>query len=168
MTLTLRGQRVVLRAITETDLTLFAEMLREPSVARWWGDYSTDRLRRELVQDPSVEAFAVEVDGAFVGIVDFCEETDPDYHFAALDITLGASYHRQGLGSDALRTLIAYLAGERRHHRLTVDPAAANENAIRFYESLGFEKVGIMRRYERLPDGSWRDGLLMDLIVESQ
>jgi aminoglycoside 6'-N-acetyltransferase len=29
---------------------------------------------------------------------------------------------------------------------------------------VGFKPVGIMRQYERGPDGTWHDGLLMDLV----
>lgn len=53
---------------------------------------------------------------------------------------------------------------DRGHHRLTIDPAAANKQAIRAYRRIGFRPVGIMRQYERGPDGNWRDGLLMDLL----
>jgi aminoglycoside 6'-N-acetyltransferase len=49
---------------------------------------------------------------------------------------------------------------------LTIDPAAANDRAIRAYEAVGFRRVGIMRAYERGVDGSWHDGVLMDLLVE--
>jgi aminoglycoside 6'-N-acetyltransferase len=31
---------------------------------------------------------------------------------------------------------------------------------------VGFRRVGIMRKYERGPDGVWRDGLLMDMLEE--
>ena len=72
------------------------------------------------------------------------------------------------MGSDAMRTLIAYLTGGRGHHRLTVDPAAANERAIHVYERLGFRRVGTMRAYERDADGGWRDALLMELVVEER
>jgi len=166
-TMELVGERVRLRTLTSEDLPLFAEFLRAPSVKKWWGDYDEDRLRRELVDDPSAEAFAVEAEGHLVGMVDFCEETYPDYYYAALDITLGVPYQGQGLGSDALRTLITHLVDERGHHRLTVDPAAENTDAAGFYEKLGFRKVGIMRKYERVSDEHWRDGLLMELIVET-
>ena len=54
---------------------------------------------------------------------------------------------------------------ERGHHRFTIDPAAANARAIRAYEAVGFRPVGVLRRYERGPDGRWRDGLLMDLLA---
>jgi len=51
----------------------------------------------------------------------------------------------------------------RGHHRLTIDPAADNLAAIRAYEKVGFRTVGVMREYWRAPDGTWHDGLLMDL-----
>ncbi|MDF2826065.1 MAG: aacA4 [Mycobacterium sp.] len=46
-----------------------------------------------------------------------------------------------------------------------LDPAADNAVAIACYSAVGFEPVGIMRKYEKGPDG-WHDSLLMDLIVE--
>ncbi len=165
MALKLQGKQVCLRALAADDLGPLAQLLQAPAVARWWGAYDEDRLRRELLDDPTAEAFAVEAEGRLVGVVDFREQQDPDYHNAALDISIGAPYQRRGLGSDAFRTLIAYLVDERGHHRLTVDPAADNLEAIRFYHKLGFERVGVMRCYERLPGGGWRDGLLMEFIV---
>jgi aminoglycoside 6'-N-acetyltransferase len=65
----------------------------------------------------------------------------------------------------AIRALARYLIDVRGHHRLTIDPAAANERAIHAYRRVGFRPVGIMRRYERGPDGTWHDGLLMDLLA---
>jgi aminoglycoside 6'-N-acetyltransferase len=65
-----------------------------------------------------------------------------------------------------VRTLARWLVEERGHHRVTIDPAAANARAIRCYERVGFRPVGAMRRYERGPGGDWRDGLLMDLLPE--
>jgi len=50
--------------------------------------------------------------------------------------------------------------------RLIIDPAAHNANAIKAYQRIGFKPVGVMRRYERGPDGTWHDGLLMDLLAE--
>ena len=52
------------------------------------------------------------------------------------------------------------------HHRIEIDPAADNDAAIRAYSKVGFRPVGITRRSERGPDGTWHDGLLMDLRVE--
>jgi aminoglycoside 6'-N-acetyltransferase len=54
----------------------------------------------------------------------------------------------------------------RGHHRIVIDPAAANARAIRAYSAVGFRPVGVMRAYERRPDGTWADGLLMDLLPD--
>jgi aminoglycoside 6'-N-acetyltransferase len=65
-----------------------------------------------------------------------------------------------------VRTLARWLFEDRGHHRITIDPAAANERAIRSYERVGFRRVGVMRRYERGAAGDWHDGLLLDLLLE--
>lgn len=59
-----------------------------------------------------------------------------------------------------------FLFEERGHHRLTIDPAADNVRAIRAYEKVGFKRVGVMRRYERGADGTYHDGMLLDLLPE--
>ena len=51
-------------------------------------------------------------------------------------------------------SLTRYLIEERGHHRLTIDPAAANERAIRAYEKAGF-------RRDRLADTPGGPTLLM-------
>ena len=38
--------------------------------------------------------------------------------------------------------------------------------AIRCYAKVGFRPVGVLRRYERGLDGTWHDGLLMDLLAD--
>jgi aminoglycoside 6'-N-acetyltransferase len=83
-----------------------------------------------------------------------------------VDIFLTTTRQDQGLGRDAIRTLARYLIDERGHHRLSIDPAADNLRAIRAYEAVGFRRVGVLRRYERGPDGTWHDGVLMDLLAE--
>lgn len=36
---------------------------------------------------------------------------------------------------------------------------------IRCYEKVGFQRVGVMRQYERDQGGIWRDGVLLDLLA---
>jgi uncharacterized glyoxalase superfamily protein PhnB len=86
------------------------------------------------------------------------------YRHANIDVYLTASRHGEGLGSEAVRVLARYLLEERSHHRLTIDPAVANRAAIHAYEKVGFRPVGVMSSYEQGPDGSWHDGLLMELL----
>ena len=137
----------------------------QPGIARWWGPPDEAKLRRkaEATDDPQV--FAVEANGELVGLIQYHEENAPDFRHAGIDIFLAERVHGLGLGTDAVRTLARYLIAERGHHRLTIDPAADNAVAIRVYEKVGFRPVGVMREHWRSPDGTWRDGLLMDLLA---
>lgn len=162
----LHGERVTLRPLAEGDLARVAGILRHPEVRRWWGDYDEDRLRREyLGADADEAAFAILDGDEVAGLVTYWEQDEPDYRHAGMDIGVAADRHGQGFGPDALRTLGRHLLEERGHHRLTIDPAAANTRAIRAYEKVGFRPVGILRLYERSPEGEWRDGLLMELLA---
>jgi aminoglycoside 6'-N-acetyltransferase len=161
----LRGERVLLRPVAEADVERLAEILTEPEVARWWHGYDAQRVRAEYVDPVDEEAYAIQLDGEVVGLLLVSEEADPDYRHAGLDIALAAAAHGRGLGPEALRLMARHLFEERGHHRLTIDPAADNERAIRAYERVGFKRVGVMRDYERGPDGTWHDGLLMDLLA---
>jgi aminoglycoside 6'-N-acetyltransferase len=160
----LRGERVLLRPVSGADADRLLEILREAEVARWWGVHDAERVRQDLLEPTDEVAYAIESEGELVGAVTYSEEPTPEYRHAGLDIFLTTGRHGQGLGSEALRLLARHLFDERGHHRLTIDPAAANERAIRAYERVGFRPVGVMRQYERGPDGTWRDGLLMDLL----
>lgn len=161
----LTGERATLRPATRADAPRLATILAEPAVAEPWGPV-TDEEVRGLVDGDDAVVLAIEVDGEVVGAIQYDEEADEQYRHANIDIFITSARHRQGIGTDAIRTLARYLIDERGHHRLTIDPAADNAAAIAAYERVGFRPVGIMRQYERGPDGTWHDGLLMDLLAD--
>ena len=164
---TLRAEVVHLRRATEPDAPRLAEILALPGVALWWGLHDLDRVRSEVVApDDGTVPYTIEADGQVIGLVQYWEETTPDFRHAAIDIFVHPAWHGRGLGADAVRAVARHLFADRGHHRLTIDPAADNRPAIRSYQRVGFRPVGIMRRYWRDPDGHWRDGLLMDLLPE--
>jgi aminoglycoside 6'-N-acetyltransferase len=162
---TLQGERVTLRPLEEADLDPLSAVIQEPSVAAWWGESDEpERLRDNLRMDG--DAFAIESDGELAGWLGFVEETEPEYRSVAFDISLSERFQGKGLGPDALRTAIRWFADNRGHHRFTIDPSMQNDRAITAYKSVGFKQVGILRRAELGPDSQWRDGLLMDLLIE--
>jgi aminoglycoside 6'-N-acetyltransferase len=161
----LAGQRVVLRPARIEDRPRLREILAQPEIARWWGPGGPDHAVDEWLDTDDGAVFAIEFAGVLVGSIEYAEENDPDYRHAGIDLFLDTAHQGHGLGSDALRTLARYLLEVRGHHRLTIDPAAANERAIRAYRPVGFSPVGVMRAYERGQDGSWHDGLMLDLLA---
>jgi aminoglycoside 6'-N-acetyltransferase len=163
---TLRGERVVLRALGSDDREALVAVLSDPTVAEWWDSRGAEVSASELLaDDPTVTVFAIEVDGEVAGSIQYAEELEPDYRHAGIDIFMSSRFQGRGLGTDSVRTMARYLLEVRGHHRLTIDPAAANARAIHVYENVGFKAVGVMRKYERSHDGTFHDGLLMDMLA---
>ncbi|WP_113700177.1 GNAT family N-acetyltransferase [Nonomuraea lactucae] len=151
----LRGDRLVLRDAGECDVARLREIVETPEVAKWWGPV-----------EEFDEMLAITLAGEVIGAIQYEEVEDPMYRSAGIDIFLGAAWHGHGYGQEAIRILARWLIEERGHHRLTIDPAAHNETAIKAYERVGFRRVGIMRAYERDPASQeFHDGLLMDLLA---
>jgi aminoglycoside 6'-N-acetyltransferase len=162
----LAGERVRLVPAASEHISAFAAVLADPTVARWWTAPDPEAEARLIVapEDDHVVVWAIESDGVVVGIIQASEEADPGYRHASVDLSLAADAQGRGLGPDAIRTVIRWLIDVRGHHRITIDPSAANDRAIRAYAKVGFRPVGVMRAYERGSDGTWHDGLLMDLL----
>jgi aminoglycoside 6'-N-acetyltransferase len=163
----LRGRSVTLRSPTPADADALTAILAEPAVARWWPDFDRDRVLAELIAERTgEEPFVVEEDDRIVGYLQVAEELEPDFLAAGIDLFLATSAQGRGLGPDAIRTMAADLIDRRGHHRLTIDPVVDNVHAIAAYAKVGFRPVGILRRYQRMGDGTWADALLMDLLAD--
>jgi aminoglycoside 6'-N-acetyltransferase len=162
----LRGDQVTLRPVTEADVDALVAFFALPEVAEWWPGENQVRLRARIDDAGEGVGMVIELDQALIGFIQYFEETDPDYRHAMIDVTLHPDWCNRGLGTDALRTLCRHLFEDLGHHRIMIDPAVVNARAIASYRKVGFRDVGVMRRYERANDGTWRDSLLMDLLAE--
>jgi aminoglycoside 6'-N-acetyltransferase len=155
--------RVKLRPITEQDVPELLRIHATPEVTRWWGEPEEGFPWSD---EPESIRLTIEVDGAVAGMIQFYEKPEPRYRHASIDLFLDPALHSQGIGTEAVDSLARQLIEERGHHRITIDPSLDNAAAVRAYEKAGFRRVGVMRRYERKPDGSgWRDGLLMERLA---
>ena len=166
---TLDGAVVTLRTATGADVDALVAIRSTPEVrARWDAEVGEDAAAAIAgsLADPELHVMVVELEGVVVGSIQWAEEADPMYRHASVDIFLDPAVHGRGIGADAVRTLTRHLVRDRGHHRLVIDPAADNVAAIACYAKVGFRAVGVMRQYEQGPDGTWHDGLLMDLVAD--
>jgi len=162
----LHGDRIVLRPLADADVDRIVELGSDPEVVRWWRGLTPEHVgEKARGEDECVAVFAILVDGDVAGMIQYYEEPDEEYRCAGIDLFLGTPFHDGGLGTDAVRTMARHLIIDRGHHRLTIDPAAHNDRAIRCYEKAGFKRVGVMREYWLDADGVWRDGLLLDMLA---
>jgi aminoglycoside 6'-N-acetyltransferase len=152
--------------MTAVDLDALVVLFAVPQVAEWWPGENLPRLQARLTDAEEGVGLVIEVDGRLIGFLQYFEEADPDYRHASIDIVVHPDWCNRGLGTDAVRTACRHLFHDIGHHRITIDPAVVNPRAIASYRKVGFRDVGVMRRYERANDGTWRDSLLMDLLAE--
>lgn len=161
----LHGKRIVLVPVAAEHVPDLRRILHTPEVQLRWGDEAESP--HWPFDDPCATRFAVVLDKAVIGMVQYSEEKEPAYRHASIDIFLDPVVHGRNLGRNAVGTLARHLVHDRGHHRLVIDPAVDNEPAIRCYSAVGFRPVRVMRRYERDSDGAgWHDTLLMDLLAE--
>jgi aminoglycoside 6'-N-acetyltransferase len=150
----MRDGDLELRSFMSADSEGLDELFAEPEVKLWWPDPDYDRDN----------GWVAEVAGELAGWVQYEEERYEWYPSVALDIALTTRLQGRGYGRRALRLAIEHFVAKG-HHRFTIDPDVENERAIRSYAAVGFKPVGLLRAHGRDPEGGWRDGLLMDLIV---
>jgi len=157
---------VRLRPATRADIPDLVKIRQTPEVYRHWrgGDDLVAAIEEDFAE-PDMTAYVIELDDVVVGWIQWQAEEEADYRHASMDIYVDPAVHGRGVGTDALRTLARHLIVDHGHHRLTIDPAADNAAAIRCYTKVGFRPVGITRQSERGADGTWHDGLLMDLLA---
>lgn len=162
----LTGAMVTLRLPSRDDIAELVRIRSTPEVfARWRGGDDLTAAVEEDFSEEDVERYVVELDGRLVGWIQWGAEDEPDYRHAFIDIYLDPVVHGRGVGTDAVRTLARHLFDAHGHHRIEIDPAADNPAAIACYAKVGFRPVGLTRCSERGSDGTWHDGLLMDLLA---
>ena len=129
----LRGREVTLRPVEPDDAPALAAILAEPSVARWWGTFDLARVEADLTagSTPTKTASSSSPTARSSATSRPSRSPNPTSATPASTCSCATAAQGRGLGPDAIRTLAVHLLDDRGHHRLTIDPAADNEAAIR-------------------------------------
>jgi aminoglycoside 6'-N-acetyltransferase len=146
-----RGRLTTQRPAEARDVDRLVAWHANPEVARYWdGETFTSAEMDERLARPDVEAWIVEEAGEPVGYL--------QVHPEGLDMFLVPAARGRGLGPDAARAMTRHLVDERGWSRVTVDPYAWNEGAVRAWERAGFVEVS---RHEA-DDGHTAPWILME------
>ncbi|MCF3973645.1 GNAT family N-acetyltransferase [Paracoccus salsus] len=131
------------RPVTQADLPMLSEWLRDPQIARWWPgpDRQIALLREDLGHEVIRQVIALQNDTP-LGYA----QTYPAFHWPApqfaglpqdsIAIDVFGSPQGRGKGGAWLRVLGDLLL--RDASMLVIDPAPENLRAIRAYEKAGF------------------------------
>jgi aminoglycoside 6'-N-acetyltransferase len=134
MDVLVRGQLTTLRRAAAGDVERLVVWHADPEVSRYWdGETFTRAEMEERLARVDVEAWIVEAGGDPVGYL--------QVHLEGLDMFLIPSARGRRLGPDAARAMARHLVDDRGWARVTVDPYAWNEPAVRAWERAGFVEV---------------------------
>lgn len=141
----LAGRSIRLRPAGEQDLELLAGWFADPAFVEHWGGVP---LTREQVaakyvgrRRPRVESFVVLAGDLPVGYAQYWHAGPAE---GGLDICLLPCAQGRGYGPDVADTLATHLLTELCWSRVTADPAASNQRAVRAWQKAGFEPTGVL------------------------
>lgn len=145
--------QVRLRPAVPADVPLLHRWDDDPDVAASGGDDDEFDWEYEVPREVAWrELLIAEEDGRPVGFLQLIDAREEESHYWgdiepgiwAIDIWIGAAADRgRGLGATMMHLALERCFARPDVHTVLIDPLLRNQRAIRFYERLGFEHIGI-------------------------
>lgn len=169
------GERVRLRASEREDIPTFVRWFNDPEVRQYLLMYlPMSRAKEEQWFEEHLKArddffFVIECrqgeEWLPIGTAGL-HRVDWKNSLATLGISLGKkSFWNQGLGTDAVRTLVHFAFTELNLHRVQLEVYDFNPRARRCYEKVGFRLEGT-RRQALYRQGCYHDIHIMGILRE--
>jgi len=100
-----------------------------------------------------------------MGAIELSQIVGGKFRSAYLGYQIGVPFARQGYMREALATVLTFVFGRYRLHRVEANIQPHNLRSLRLVRSLGFHREGYSRRYLKI-GGRWRDHERWALLVE--
>lgn len=174
----LKGQRLYLRPPTSSDYPAWSQLraesraFLEPWEPKWPADdLSRMAFRRRLrryqrdIREQDGYAFFVfdSSNHALLGGLTLSNIRRGVTQSCSLGYWMGECYAGRGHMTEAVRTVVQFVFGNLRLHRLEAACLPTNQASIRLLEKVGFQREGYARSYLCI-NGAWQDHLLYALV----
>lgn len=167
------GKLVRLREYRIEDLKLRLEYINDPEIAKFMvADtpypltmHEEEEWFRSISAFKDTYRFAIEAldSTTYIG---GCSINGVDWKNSSVSIGMfigNKDYLRKGYGSDALRTLVAFIFSEMNINKIRLYVYSFNKQAIKCYERCGFKKEGVLRQ-EIYRNGRFHDTIVMGIL----
>jgi len=171
----IRGEKVVLRAITRADLPACVRWFNDPEVTSFLGGTmwpmsaeSEERWFERQVETGSMILAIETLDTAdppsvHIGNISLMDPSERN-RYAELGIVLGEkAFWSHGYGRDAIKTLLRYAFDELNYNRVHLRVYDFNPRGIRCYQACGFMIEGCLRQHI-FRHGAWHDEIVMGVL----
>jgi diamine N-acetyltransferase len=163
------GERVTLRRIERDDLPLVRRWLDDPELRGQIGARSplseaeAEEWFERVASDPTRAWYVIVEDqhDRVVGEAGLLR-MDPEWRTTDMTVIVGEPDAREkGYGTEAGRLLLDFAFQYMGFHRVAIGVVGFHEDALRFWERLGFRREGVQR------DGYFLDGAFHDFVMMS-
>jgi RimJ/RimL family protein N-acetyltransferase len=173
---TLRGERVRLRPLLETDLQAVQRWRSDPEVTRYWVTRQIPTLgdlKEWLAENRRTGSLTLLIEdetGRPIGYSDVFGISNEHRH-CEVSLMIGEPGTRgRGYGYESLRVLLTYLFAPHDNrispmHKVTLSVFEENHAARRLYERCGFRVDGVLRE-DMWYDDRWHDQFLMSVLAD--
>ncbi len=153
----LRGSRVRLTALTQSDLPTVAQWHQNPEFLRLFDAFPayprTEAALAQWLDDrhKATDAFLFAIrtldNDALIGYVEL-DGILWTHRVSGVSIAIGEAKHwGKGYGYEAMQLVLRFAFDELNLHRVQLTVFCYNERAIALYEKLGFQREGIHREH---------------------
>lgn len=120
---------------------------------------------RRLRENPNSLMIVGIINDSVVSIAQIgCQQRSRIAHNSDLAISVKKDYWGKGIGTAVMQELIRFAKEHSVIKNVNLGVKASNHTAIKLYEKLGFEKVGVHKDYFNI-NGVYDDLILMDLYL---
>lgn len=148
--------KIVIRAAMPSDLPQLAQIAGENSKNPW----NQAQLEQELGLEFSYMLLA-EYESVTAGFINM-HILMKTAHIN--EIAIENTYRRRGIGTNLVNICVEYAKREKCEN-ITLECRKSNTGALEFYEKLGFEILGIRRRFYCLPED---DAVIMRISIKGE
>lgn len=172
----LKGEKIILRPITKTDISLFLKWFNNPELLQYISLYlpmtetEEEEWIKNIAQNPKDNViFVIEViensDKVPIGDIGLFNINTKDQN-CTLGIAIGEiDYWSNGHGTEASKLIIDYGFKQLNLHRISSSAIEYNERSIKLHKKLGFKEEG-RRRKIYFKNGQFWDELIYGLLKE--
>ncbi len=159
----LKGQNIYLRALEPRDLDFLYRLENDTSIWEISGTlkpYSKKMLQlyldnayRDIYEVKQLRLCICAIDDKCIGLIDLFD-FDPKNRRAGMGIIIANPEDRgKGIGAEAISLVCDYAFSTLDLHQIYANILEDNENSIKLFQKMGFEKIGVKKEWIRSNTG---------------
>lgn len=136
-------QKIKIDKMQACDIPYVAELDKNCLIESW-----SEQNYKESLKNPNYNILVAKLDDKIVGFISMYHAADEGY---ICNIAVEKNFRKCGIGTCLINEAVAHSKNKNLKF-LTLEVRESNMGAIKFYEKLGFTKLGMRKNFYKNPD----------------